>query len=135
MLVTLLLPALERPGHIRTIFPNRAVGHAAITLCFHQEDFPVNSAEMGLWILEPRGHGSVPGESSPAAEAAYEPPSARVLANKMLPSGTTRYYDDPDRPQRVDSSSSPPPGLKCDKDGIILVSQRRCALVQVPFPF
>ncbi|CAG8982912.1 hypothetical protein HYALB_00002928 [Hymenoscyphus albidus] len=53
---------------------------------------------MGLWILEPQTTETVP--------------------------GTTRYFDDPERPQQVDANNTQ--GLKCDTSGpvaILLVPQ------------
>lgn len=55
-----------------------------------------------------------------------------VLEDKVLDHvpGTTRYFDDPDRPQTADTADAR--GLKCDRSGpvpIILVRLRAASLL------
>ncbi|KAK6865784.1 MFS transporter-like protein [Apiospora arundinis] len=52
---------------------------------------------MGLWVLESREMEHVP--------------------------GTTRYYDDPDRPQAINPDTATRAAIKCDKNGIMLNPQ------------
>jgi hypothetical protein len=67
---------------------------------------------MGMWVLEDRVMELVPG--------------MHPLANRpsqLTVKGTSRYFDDPERPQAATSEHS---GLKCDTSGsvpIILVPQ------------
>jgi hypothetical protein len=76
--------------------------------------FPHTAIKMGMWILEPKSMEHVPGMFSTFA---------CLPAPRITSVGTTRYFDDPERPQAATSESV---GLKCDTSGpipIILVPQ------------
>lgn len=107
-----------------------------------------HSAIMGLGILESRTLDNVPGELS-CTRAGRPPASPRGFFSTLCPHcppvipslttvktpGTTRYFDDPNRPQAANDSHH---GLKVDASGdvpIILVSSRRdsfCDIVCEP---
>lgn len=74
---------------------------------------------MGFGILEPKGNEKVPGTSLLChPHLAIFFCRATCLLLILLPPGTTRYYDDPDRPRLAGEHDA---HLKTTPGGLILV--------------